>query len=245
MKGKEYRIKSLGSKIDDVDTAGRKVAGYLSAFDVVDSDRDVIQKGAFLQSIKMRGPESETNRKIAFLKMHDWNKQIGRFDELYEDNYGLKFVATLGRTTLASDALLDYQDGILREHSIGFSYIPEMITYDEKQDLYNITEVKLYEGSAVTFGANSFTPVTDVSKGLDKEKYFSDINTELNDVISALKGGKGSDERLYNLEMRLRVLQSKINSLNALGPSDRDTSTEQKETEGNTSNLDLLRLILS
>lgn len=245
---KIYKVKTLqGQKVSDIDPASRRVSGYLSSFNVKDSDNDVILPGAFKQSISMRGPHSETNRKIAFLKMHDWNMQIGKFDELEEDDYGLKFVATLGRSRVAQDALVDYQDGILREHSIGFTYVENGIEYDEKTESYLIRELMLFEGSAVTFGANEFTPVLDVSKGLDITKTFSDISDELDSIVSALKSGKGSDERLYNLEMRLRVLQGKQAQLfEALRPSNVDTLTakEESRTAANAvDNLDFLRLI--
>ena len=124
---KKYQVKKADLSVKDVDTKTRRVQVMLSAFDNIDSDGDVIRKGAFAKSIMERGAESTSNRKIAFLRHHDWEHQIGKFLELYEDNYGLKFVSQLGRSTKANDALLDYQDEILREHSIGFNYIPDKI----------------------------------------------------------------------------------------------------------------------
>ena len=75
---KSYESKSLSLKIEDVDEGSRKVVGYLSAFDTLDSDNDIIRKGAFAKSIKERGVESSSNRQIAHLRNHDWEHQIGK-----------------------------------------------------------------------------------------------------------------------------------------------------------------------
>ena len=166
---KHYGTKSMTLKMEDIDEKNRIVKGYGSAFDVIDSDMDVIRKGAFAKSIQERGVDASGNRKIAHLRNHDWEHQIGKFLEMEEDEFGLKFVAQLGRSTKGTDALLDYQDGILREHSIGFNYISDKIKFVEDQSFspdghFEITEVKLWEVSGVTFGANEFTPVIEAAK---------------------------------------------------------------------------------
>lgn len=230
-----YESKSLSLKIEDVDEGSRKVVGYLSAFDKLDSDNDIIRSGAFAKSLKERGVESSSNRRIAHLRNHDWEHQIGKFLELYEDNYGLKFVSQLGRSTKANDALLDYQDEILREHSIGFNYIADKIKEVEDSNnpqgfYYEIQEVKLWEGSGVTFGANEFTPVLDVAKAIKDNDYICKLNNELESLIGAIKNGKGTDDRLYNLEMRLKVWQRKYNSLiEHLEPKDVKAFTQDNE----------------
>lgn len=211
-----YESKTVSVKLEDVDEGSRKVVGYLSAFDKLDADNDIIRKGAFTKSLQERGVESTSNRKIAHLRNHDWEHQIGKFVELYEDNYGLKFVSQLGRSTKGNDALLDYQDGILIEHSIGFNYIADKIKEVEDNTngkYYEVTEVKLWEGSGVTFGANEFTPVIDASKDLLDNDYLCKLNNEMEALIGALKNGKGTDDRLHNIEMRLKVMQRKYNSL--------------------------------
>ena len=121
LKGHHYGVKTTGLKIEDISLESRQVKGYFSSFDTIDSDRDVMRKGAFAKSIKEIGPQSTSNRKAAHLRDHDFSHQIGKIDELFEDSKGLGFVSTLGRSTKGEDALRDYQDGILREHSFGFS----------------------------------------------------------------------------------------------------------------------------
>lgn len=211
---KAYETKNLAFRVKDIDTVGRRVKVALSAFNNVDADRDVIRKGAFAKSIQERGPESSSNRKIAFLRYHNWEHQIGKLVNLEETDEHLIGIGDLGRSTKGNDALLDYQDGLIREHSIGFNYIPDKMQLfgEGDQAFWEISEVFLWEGSAVTFGANSLTPMLDVSKGNQKE-VLDKVNKEMTGLITALKNGKGTDERLFNIEMALKVCQQKYNSL--------------------------------
>jgi HK97 family phage prohead protease len=225
-----YETKNISLSVKDVDSQTRRVKVALAHFNNIDSDRDVIRKGAFAKSIQERGAESPSNRKIAHLRYHDFEHQIGRFITLEETDEYLIGVSELGRSSKANDALLDYQDGIIREHSIGFNYIPDkmQLVGEGDQAYFEIKEVILWEGSAVTFGANSLTPTLDVSKG-EHLTQLEKVNTEMDAVITALKNGKGTDERLYNYEMKLKVLQQKYNSLINLVPSKtiKDTLIEQ------------------
>jgi hypothetical protein len=121
---------------------------------------------------------------------------------------------------------LDYQDGIIKEHSIGFNYVKGKI--NEKEDseygkYYDVTEVKLFEGSAVTLGANENTPVLEANKSLSIEDNADILNKEMNILVKALRNGKGTDERLENFEMKLKQIQQKYNSLILLKSFDKDT----------------------
>jgi len=231
-----YGVKASGLTIDDVDEANRMVKFYISAFDVKDSDGDVLRKGAFSKSLQERGVESTGNRKIAHLRHHDWTKQIGVFTELKEDNFGLYAVSKLGRSDDGSNALLDYQDGIIKEHSIGFNYIKGKI--DKKEDsqfgeYYDVKEVRLMEGSAVTFGANEFTPTLEANKSLIDSDYLLNLNNDMNTLIKALKNGKGTDERLENIEFKLKQIQQKYNSLIELKSFDKDALLGESKTPSN------------
>ena len=123
-------------------------------------------------------------------------------------------VAELGRSTAGEDALKDYEDGIIREHSIGFQYVPDKSKWIEDTTIktngfFEVKEVKLWEGSAVTFGSNEFTPVVDM-KGQDKTNYIEKITDELNVCIKALANGSGTDERLHDIEMKVKYLNSQL-----------------------------------
>ena len=213
----QYQTKNA-TEIKDIDSENRSVAIYLSKFDVIDSDFDVIKRGAFTKSIREHGVDSPSNRKIAFLRHHDWMQQIGKFTRLEEDNVGLFAIGYLGNSTAGNDAWNDYNDGIIREHSIGFRYIADKIKFIEDASIeiggfYQINELQLWEGSAVTFGANDQTNVVEIMKSENKHEHIQRINDQIETITKSLVNGKGSDERLFEMEMQLKRLNSQLVSL--------------------------------
>lgn len=229
----KYEIKS-GYEIKDMDNSRREVAVYLAKFGNVDSDNDVIQKGAFKKSIQERGPETSSNRKIAFLRHHDWEKQIGVFSKLQEDDNGLFAVGRLGTSTMGEDAWRDYQDGIIKEHSVGFQRVSDKTKWvkDTSNPMGGFTllqEVKLWEGSAVTFGANELTNVVEIMKSETKKTYIDKISEDLQTVIKALVNGKGSDDRLFELEMKAKFLSSQLTLLAQSEPQEHSVKLHEPE----------------
>jgi len=219
----KYSLKN-SEIIKDLDDTNREVAIYLSTFDVMDSDYDVIKKGAFKKSIKERGVNSKSNRKIAFLRFHDWEKPIGKFTSLEEDDKGLFAVAKLGTSSLGEDAWADYKEGIIREHSIGFQYVDKKSKWIEDKTLesggyYEIKELKLWEGSAVTFGSNEYTNVVDVIKGQDKPNYAMKLFNDITTLQKSLVNGQGTDDRLHEIEMKLNYLTTQLTTLASSDPS--------------------------
>lgn len=174
MKNRPIYYKAFESQIEVSDN---KVGGYLASFGNLDSDRDVIERGAFSKSLNDRGVNSQTARKIAYLYQHDMTKPIGRFTTLVEDEKGLYFEAILDDIQLAQDVKTQYKSGTLNQHSIGFRYVKDKIKYDDKADIFYVKEVDLFEGSVVTMGANENTPfvgfkseeVGDIAEALRKE----------------------------------------------------------------------------
>ena len=234
MKGNLYNTKTL-DVIKDMDSEKRQVAVYLSKFDSMDSDMDVIRKGAFSKSIAERGVNSLSNRKIAFLRHHDWQQPIGKWLTLQEDEYGLFAVGQMGNSTIANDAWEDYKMEIIREHSIGFQYVQDKIRYVEDSSMpsggfYDISEVKLFEGSAVTFGSNEFTQVVEVKSAEDKKSKLLETSKHIENVIKSLTTGEYSDERGYALEMRLKWLQNEFMLLSTAEPFDKEYSVKQEPT---------------
>jgi len=201
----DFSTKNIQTEIKDIDSVSRRVIVMLSRFDNVDYHGEVIVKGAFTKSISERGPESGCNRKIQFLRYHDFEHQIGKFTKLEETNDGLVAYATLGRGTKGNDALLDYEDGIITQHSIGYQKVAGKIEFQD--DVKILRELSLWEGSAVTFGMNSETGVLSVGKSIDAQ-YVSRLSKKMDAIINGLKNGKGTDERLFSMEMNLRVLQA-------------------------------------
>lgn len=150
-----YNYKNLDLQVKDVDKKKGIVTGYFSAFNVVDSDGDIIHQGAFTKTINEMFPKG----RIKHLMNHDPSKPLGSLKVLKEDDYGLYYESLVGTHALGQDFVKMVESDLIKEHSIGFNDLtPES---KRKGDGYNnITEVKLYEGSSLTaWGANEYTPL--------------------------------------------------------------------------------------
>lgn len=210
-------------QIKGIDLNKNTVEGYLSAWDVVDSDGDMLMRGAFQKSIQERGPKSTSNRKIAFLRGHNVDKPVGKFMELYEDEKGLAYVAKMSESTLGRDTLILMQEGILNEHSIGYLRIRDKEI--NKGDYTEVKEVRLMEGSVLTFGANSETPIVSV-KSEDKPELIKSLGDRMSKLAKMVRKGEGlTDETFTLLEIELLQLKSQYEAL--LEPSD-DTQEKQE-----------------
>jgi hypothetical protein len=161
----------------------RTISGYGAVFNNKDSYGDILIKGCFAKSISERGPESSTNRKVAFLWMHDMDEPLGRITKLIEDDKGLYFEAELDKIPEADRALEQLNSGTLNQFSIGFMYVWDKMEYDEAQDAFIIKEVNLFEVSVVTIGANELT----CFEGMKSEALESERNKLMRDTERILK----------------------------------------------------------
>lgn len=205
-----------GNQIKGVDSKKGIVEGYLSAWDVVDSDGDMLMRGAFQKSIAERGPNSQGNRKIAFLRGHNVNTPVGKFLELSEDSTGLKYVAQMSKSSIGKDTLTLMEEGILNEHSIGYRRLRDKENMNG--NFNEIKEVVLMEGSVLTFGANSQTPVIGV-KSEDKPKLMQEQLNRLESVAKMLRKGELSDETYHLLEIELLQIKENLLALDKEPPS--------------------------
>lgn len=188
--------------VKDVDTTGRVVTGYFAAFDNIDSDKDVILPGAFDRTIRERGPGGKN--RIMHLWQHDPWRPIGKPSVLQEDDHGLYFETYLPETTLGNDTLKLYEAGIINEHSIGFQIVQANQATRDGQEVTEITEVRLWEGSSVTWGANPDTPATGI-KSLFKDE--ATVQSEIDRIQKFLRKADVSDETFYLLEYKLEQLK--------------------------------------
>lgn len=190
----EFLTKSIIGGVKDIDVKNRIVTGYLSSFGNKDYHDDIIEKGAFKKSI------AERKEKIRFLAHHNWQMPLSKFAVLQEDAKGLYFESEpLVETSYAVDLMKLYDAGVINEHSIGYSVVKD--NYDAKSDTRHLTELKLYEGSAVTLGANSETPFTGFKCANVKE-----ANEKAKNILRVLHKGDVTDEMMITLEIALKQL---------------------------------------
>ena len=175
-------VQDLAPAFKDADAKQGIVMGYLSAFDVLDSDGDIIPKGAYTKTIAERGPQGKGQ--IKFQQDHDRFKVVGKFTELKEDNTGLYYEGKVGRHTAGQDFLKMVEDGIITQHSIGYRTIKEYKSVEGNV----LSEIYLFEGSGLQVdAANVNTPVVGIKSQTDLINLF--------DILQkALSSGTYSDE---------------------------------------------------
>lgn len=165
------------ANIMDADPKLGIVTGYFSRFNNVDSDGDIIRPGAFTKTIKEQGPESSLPR-IKHLLNHDPSQPLGKLTKLYEDGTGLAYESQVGSHELGEDFIKMIESGLITEHSIGFKIVKrnQIQSYENylknpQLGQFEITEVKLFEGSSLTaWGANPLTPITSLKSETEIEK---------------------------------------------------------------------------
>ena len=176
-----YKEGNFGGQMKSLNENSRLVSGYFAAKNMIDTDEDVLLDGFAKKSIAERGPSSDSNRRIVHLHQHKTTEPIGAIKDLNEDSYGLAFESQIEKTPLGDIVLERYKSGIYREHSFGFGYVAGKCEWGEFEgkDAYLCSELNIFEGSTVTFGANQNTPFTgfkgtreDFLKELDQQERY-------------------------------------------------------------------------
>jgi HK97 family phage prohead protease len=188
-----YKAAPVGELIDADEKAGI-IKGYGSYFGNKDSDNDVITKGAYKKTI------AENGDRVKYLYQHDMNQPIGKMTELYEDDKGLVFVAEIAKTQLGNDVVELMKSGVITENSVGIMPIQK----NNKGDYREITEVKLYEISAVTLAANDQAKILDVKGNIDVDK----LSKRYDNLSKLIRKGNISDEMGFAIEAEILKLKS-------------------------------------
>ena len=216
----------------DVDGKKGIVTGYFAAFDNVDSDGDIIRKGAYEKTIRAQGPGS-SNPRIKHLMNHDTSLRLGLLTELKEDARGLYYESKLGTHSLGQDFIKMVESGLITEHSIGFQTIKKNQLQDyegynknPKGGWFELMELKMYEGSSLTaWGANMNTPLT----GMKAEMKVENVNNRIDLLCKALRNGTFTEDTFDLLEIEL--LQLKQFNINLLEEVKQTTTPASKAVQ--------------
>ena len=155
------------------------VEAYVSVMGIVDEDMppDMIENGAFTKTIQERGPAGAN--KIRVLHQHNWNEVVGKplslvehsreqlpaelLEQYPEATGGLfaqtQFVLDVQR---AREDFALYKAGAMNEWSIGFDTLESDMDKGNGETFRRIKEVRMWEYSPVTWGANQATMTTAV-----------------------------------------------------------------------------------
>jgi len=128
--------------------------GYAVVWDSVDSHGTRFKKGSFTKTLQERAD------KVKVLYNHLTTEPIGKPLELLEDEVGLFVRAQLTEgVQRADETRLNIEAEVLDTLSFGFQTIDSKRAADKVTD---ITEVKLYEISPVTFASNEKAKITGI-----------------------------------------------------------------------------------
>ena len=202
----EYKsIAANEISIKDIDQKKGRIIGYFSVFGNQDADCDVVLPGAFKKTLQ------DNYRRIKHLYQHDpFRPLAGTKDDrliIKEDNYGLHFDSTISQTSWGRDTIRLYVDGVVDEHSFGFQTVRD----NPKSGYRELIELKLFEGSTTTWGANELAQSTDV-KGLFSVET---ISFKMDKILKALRNGQYEDDNIFDsLELYFKQLQQLVIDLN-------------------------------
>ena len=194
-KSTKFELKALGDNIFE---------GYASYFNNVDSYDEIIVQGAFKKTLQ------ENKNRIKVLWQHNTSEPIGKPIFMEEDSNGLYVKAQVSMTETGKKAMMLMKDGVVDEMSIGYDVIKD----EYKGNKRMLKEVRLWEFSPVTFGANDMAKITG-AKNIN-EILFDIKNSNKEDLIFAVK--------------RLNQL------LESLDPS-QDNQGEQEEDSANVQSI--------
>jgi len=155
-------IKSF--ELKDVEVEERTFTGYAAAYGNEDSDGDIIEMGAFAESLANDFPRN----KIKILWQHKSSEPIGLPVEMREDERGLYVKGKISKTERGDEAMELLRDGVIDSMSVGFMIAKDGYDYTEKGNRV-ITKGRLMEFSLVTFPANEQAVVQSVKEVSERE----------------------------------------------------------------------------
>lgn len=146
-----YQMKSL-------DNSG-EFSGYLSVFNNVDQGRDVVDPGAFTDSLAQWEKSGDS---VPVLWQHQASNPIGAFTKLQEDGKGLYVEGRLliNDVQQAKEAHALAKAKVVRGMSIGYGVDSEK--FDGKKNVNHLQKLTLVEGSFATFPMNQQAVIQDI-----------------------------------------------------------------------------------
>lgn len=268
-----YKVTTVEKAVKDVDLEKRTVAGLFNTNFYIDSDLDMLLPGAAAKSMQERGVGSTKGNKIKHLKDHDWAKNIARIDVLDEREVdfngkkvsGIYHESFYPESTDSNDQLIKIQAEMYDARSIGFQYVNIDLVEEGTEEFekflamainpevgqeagyfWVVKEIKLWEGSDVSFGANELTPLLGV-KSASKSVLQKQLFDKLDICKSLMKNGSLSDEGFHQLDMEIKQIKSYISTLTEQQSSKKDTSkpsSRQLEDTSESNGKDFLKSLI-
>jgi HK97 family phage prohead protease len=197
----------LGYNIMDVDSEQRRVKAVWARCGNIDYDNDIIVPEAFTKTLAERGPSGKNLIWSLVDHCADMNNVIGKPEQIYVENDMLIAITPIVETEKGEDIIKMYEAGLINQHSIGFSTMKSNVN---KEGVRTITELKLYEGSAVLWGANPETPTLGFKGEMTIKDKRAELSNRLERLIKSFKGGRFTDETFSLIEIEIKRIQSEL-----------------------------------
>jgi len=270
------KIAEGGVTIKQVDSTERVIKAIANTYFLIDSDGDMLVSGCATKSINDRGPKSSAVAKIKFQSDHILNTKntVGRITVLDErkldGNTILYFEGFIPETRKGNDDLINYQQGVFDNHSIGFRYkVIEIASPngDEKEQknwaefyplainpevadamgfFWVVKEIELFEISVVSYGANKLTPYLGSKSKEENNRIKTDLLERVDSLNAQLKSASESKEERKNIDLEFLQVKQIITDLELKQPSKKGTdSPPNKGTENNEESKQLINQILN
>lgn len=160
--------KYLDFKAEIKNESDMSFEAYGATFGNVDSDNDVVLKGAFLESLSKKMPK--------LFYQHDTKRIPGVINNAVEDSNGLLLSGKFIDTQLGRDVYQEIKSGAIDQMSMGFSAVD--VEYEDS--VRKLKKVNLFEVSFVTFPANDMARV--ISVKADQIETVRDLERALCDI---------------------------------------------------------------
>lgn len=179
-----HQYKSFALK--SADEGAGTISGYFSTYDrIPDSYGDVIEKGAFTETLKAR---KESGHPFPLCWNHDLDQIIGAVDSVEDDEHGPLMTAHFFDTPLAQEKRELVKQGVVYQFSFAFDVAEWKNPTDEEKKAgirEILTKLDLFEVSIVPIPANPRAEVTEIKSGKRNSKKDADA---IRQAITLLQG---------------------------------------------------------
>ena len=211
-----------------IDQDRRTFEGYAAVFGNIDEGGDRIKQGAFKKTLSERFPK----KMIKTLWLHC--DPLGMPLEFKEDDHGLFFRSSVSQTTLGNDSLELMRDGVVNQMSFGYDIIKAETTVEDKEEILELIELKLFEISPVLWPMNEQTAITAVKALISAAPLPENVKALL-ELAARLGTEKKTDKPadsdsnilLIRTEQAAQEFLARLEDMKALG------TQPGKSTEGN------------
>lgn len=221
----------------DGESGSGAFSGYGSVFGNVDSYGDVVERGAYAETL-------DAFLASGFIAIgHDWSATpVAYPTSAYEDDYGLHLTAQFHSTAAAQDARAVMRERIAAGKSVGLSIGYRVRDSVDREDgVRELRGVDLFEVSIVTVPANRSAVVTGAKSGLHAGLSFAEHSDAVRVAVEefvvrsrAIAGLRAKEGRVLSTATRARIASARESiedSLSALADVDADLADLLAATE--------------